>query len=92
MIPKDADFVALVPADYNDDKATPDIYAGFDTTGGMFFTISCDIEDQASKVFLVADPVEGAKTLMDPKLRWTVTGGVVQDCYYLPWVRPARGV
>ena len=89
-IPKTADFVALVPADYNDNPSTPDIYAAFDTIGGFFFTISCDIEDQASKIFLAADPVEGAKTLMDPKLRYTVTGGVVTECYYLPWVRPAQ--
>lgn len=88
-IPKDADFVALAPVDYDDNAATPSVYAGIDTMGGIFFTLMCNFADQASKIFLAADPVEGVKMLKEEKLRWTVTGGVVQDCFYLPWAVPA---
>ena len=88
-IPKDADFVALVPVDYDDNPTTPSVYAGLDTTGGIFFTLTCNIQGQASKIFLATDPVEGAKMLMEEKLRYTVTGGVVEDCWYMPWAVPA---
>ena len=89
QIPKDADFVALVPVDHDSDATTPDIYAAFDTMGGGYVTVSCDFETGPSKVFLAKDPVEGVKMLRDPKLRYTVTGGVVTSCYYLPWAVPA---
>lgn len=88
-IPKDADFVALAPVDYDDNAATPSVYAAIDTMGGIFFTLMCNFADQASKIFLAADPVEGVKMLKEEKLRWTVTGGVVEDCFYLPWAAPA---
>lgn len=63
-----------------------DIYAAFDTLAGgewLLFTVSRDIEDQPNKVFLAADPIEVARILMDPKLRWTVTGAwlwCIIDC------------
>lgn len=88
-IPKDADFVALAPVDYDDNPVMPSVYAGLDTTGGIFFTLMCNLVDQASKIFWAADPVEGAKRLKEEKLRWTVRGGVVEDCFYLPWALPA---
>ena len=88
-IPKDADFVALAPVDYDDNPATPSIYAGLDTMGGIFFTLTCNIQDQASKIFLATDPVQGIEMLKDEKLRYTVTGGIVEDCWYMPWAVPA---
>lgn len=84
-IPKSADFVALAPVDYDDNPTTPSYYAAFDTMGSLFFTISCDFLNQPSKVFLATDPVQGINTLKQEKLRYTVTGGVVTDCYYMPW-------
>ena len=35
QIPKDADFVALVPVDYDSSSQTPDVYAAFDTSGEL---------------------------------------------------------
>ena len=86
QIPKDADFVALVPVDYNNSSRTPDVYAAFDTSGNVFLTITCDIEGEFSKVFLAQDVEEGIKALMNPHLKYTVTGGIVTSCYYLPFV------
>ena len=88
-IPKDADFVALVPVDYDNNPGTPSVYAAIDTQGGIFFTMVVNISGQPSKVFLANDPVEGCKALENEKLRFTVTGGVVEDCWYLPWAVPA---
>lgn len=84
-ISKDADLVALAPVDYDDNPATPSVYAGLDTMGEIFFTLMCNFVDQASKIFLAADPVDGVKRLKEENLRWTVTGGVVEDCFNLPW-------
>ena len=89
-IPKTADIVGLAPVDYDDNSsATPNVYAVIDTMGNVFVTITCDIEGEDSKVFLARDAEEGVKVLRGQKLRYTVTGGVVTDCYYLPWAAPA---
>ena len=88
-IPKTADIVSLAPVDYDDSSATPNVYAAIDTMGNVFVTITCDIEGEDSKVFLARDAEEGIKMLQEQKLRYTVTGGVVTDCYYLPWAAPA---
>ena len=52
FIPKDAEFVSLVPVNYNNDTLTPDVYAAFETSDNAFFTITCDIAGKFSKVFL----------------------------------------
>ena len=84
-IPKVADIVALVPVDYSQGE-NPLVYVAMDTSEGVFLTITCDFEEGSSKVFLVQDASDGIGILKDPKLRYTVTGGIVTDCYYLPWV------
>ena len=88
QIPKDADFVALVPVDYDGSSQTPDVYAAFDMSGNTFLTITCDIKGEFSKVFLAQDAEEGTKALMNSRLRYTVTGGIVTSSYYLPFVAP----
>ena len=88
-IPKTADIVGLAPVDYDGSGATSNVYAAIDTMGNVFVTITCDIEGGDSKVFLARDAEEGVKVLQEQKLRYTVTGGIVTDCYYLPWAAPA---
>ncbi|KAG8529121.1 uncharacterized protein KY384_005756 [Bacidia gigantensis] len=44
-IPKDADFVGLVPIPLDDNKPG-DIYAALDTSGNAFLTITCDFEGE----------------------------------------------
>ena len=84
-IPKTADLVALVSVDTDGSGETTSVYAALDTLGNVFVIIACDIEGQNSKLFLVRDMKQGVATLKEEKLRWTVTGGVVSDCYFLPW-------
>ena len=54
-----------------------------DTLGNYFWLYVCAIENQQNKVFLVNDPTNGAGILQDPDLRFTVTGGLVNDCAVL---------
>ena len=84
-----ADLVTLAPVNYNNNNATSDVYLASDTEKHMFFPVTCDIQGQLSEAFLVADLTTGLQKLLDPEQRYTVTGGVVQKCYYLPWAAPA---
>ena len=84
-IPITSDFVGLAPVNYNNNSQTPDVYAAVDTLGKAFFPVTCDIQNQPSKAFLVADIAQGTQKLLDPSLRNTVTGGIVTQCYFLPW-------
>lgn len=88
-IPLTSDYVALAPLNYDARSTTPDVYIAIDTAGSVFFPVTCDIQDQPSKVFLVADVTTGIEKLQDPSLRYTVTGGRVQKCYVLPLAAPA---
>ena len=88
-IPSTADLITLAPVNYNNNNKTSDVFLALDTEGSIFFPVTCDIQDQLSKAFLVADLKSGLEKLLDPKLRYTVTGGIVQKCYYLPWAGPA---
>ena len=87
-VPATAKIIALAPVNYNDNNQTSDVFVAQDTLGKPYFPVTCDIRGQPSKAFLVADLTNYQK-LLDPILRYTVTGGVVQQCYYLPWAAPA---
>ncbi|KAL8985282.1 MAG: hypothetical protein Q9205_000980 [Flavoplaca limonia] len=85
-VPLSAEFVGLVPVIF--DPQLPAIYVPTDTNGGVFFPVTCDIQDQESKSFLVTDTAEGIEKLKEESLRYTVTGGVVDECYFLAWEAP----
>lgn len=84
-VPKTAEMVTLVPVDYSE-GASPKVYMALDSMGNSFFPVVCDVQGGASKVFLVADSEAGLETLKGNGLRYIVTGGVVTDCYYLPFM------
>lgn len=93
-IPKDANYVGLIAVSIDEkeeDKgarngtASQSAYTAFDSNGNIFLLATCNIQGQHSKMFLVKDAKHGAKMLKDEMLRWTVTGGIVEDCYYLLW-------
>ncbi|KAL9635551.1 MAG: hypothetical protein Q9204_002587 [Flavoplaca sp. TL-2023a] len=88
QIPLTAQLIGLTPANYSQDGSDPSIYLAADTNDGVFFPITCDIQGQDSKVFLATDITQGIATLKEEDLRYTVTGGVVKDCYFLAWVAP----
>ncbi|KAL8749824.1 MAG: hypothetical protein Q9184_006653 [Pyrenodesmia sp. 2 TL-2023] len=87
-IPLTTHFISLTPVNYNDNNETKNVYAAVDTLANYYLLATCNIQGQASKIFLVADPDEGIGKLLDEQLRFTVTGGVVEVCYFISWTQP----
>ena len=88
-IPKDAEFIALVPVEATETDASnakKSIFTAFDTNQNVLMTIACNIKGQDTKLFLASDATEGINTLKRADLRNTVTGGIVDECFYLPWL------
>lgn len=62
------------------DPSSPGTFVPVNMAADTFYPIVCNLAGQAySKLFLANSP-EGAKTLMNPDLRFILTGGVVTDC------------
>ncbi|KAL8983046.1 MAG: hypothetical protein Q9205_002597 [Flavoplaca limonia] len=82
--------VAAVPTDASGNPLheTKNVYAAVDTLANYYFLAICNIQGQASKIFLVANENEALETLRDEQLRYTVTGGVVDVCYFISWTQP----
>ena len=87
-IPQSADVVFLGPA-ATDDPDTPFIYAAVDSQARPFGLVTCVYAEGPSKLFLVDDVEAGTAKLKEESLRYTVTGGVVEECVEYPWVVPA---
>ncbi|KAL8833697.1 MAG: hypothetical protein Q9176_007853 [Flavoplaca citrina] len=87
-IPLTTNFISLTPVNYNDNNETKNVYAAVDTLANYYFLAICNIQGQASKIFLVANENEALETLRDEQLRYTVTGGVVDVCYFISWTQP----
>ncbi|KAI5241446.1 hypothetical protein E4T43_05463 [Aureobasidium subglaciale] len=83
-IPKSADFLTLVLQEVENNQS---IYFGFDTTGKSYSIVMCNfINDAVSKLFVV-NGEEGLNALTsNANIKYTVTGGPVQDCYALALV------
>lgn len=62
------------------------MYVAADTSGNLFYTAFCSMQDEGSKVFLIKDPEAGLVTLKKPELQSVITGGVVEDCSLLALV------
>lgn len=84
--PRTADIVNLVPVNADGAADTPGVYVAVDTQDNVFYPVVCNLQGLPSKVFLVKDPVEGLKVLEREDLRFVVTGGVVQQCFYVGFV------
>jgi len=56
------------------------LYVAMDTLGKTMFLAFCNLENSASKLFLVESLEEGLRTLARPELSYILTGGVVTAC------------
>lgn len=90
--PKTADIVTLAPLNADDSTATPGVYVAADTQNHIYYPVVCNLQGQSSKIFLAADPVAGLQTLMREDLRYILTGGIVQNCFYLAFVNSGPGL
>ncbi|KAL6859497.1 hypothetical protein J3F83DRAFT_763284 [Trichoderma novae-zelandiae] len=82
-IPTGAQMIMLFPT-VTSTGAT--VLVPMDSLQNVFYPFVCDIKGQLNKIFLVEDKDSGAATLMDPDLRYTVVGGVAQNCVSLAMV------
>ena len=85
-VPATSDIITLAPLDGDSENSAVSVYIAVDSKGAYFYPVTCNIEGQPSKVFIVADPVKGLETLLMEELRYIVTGGVVQECFYIPFM------
>jgi hypothetical protein len=83
-IPLTATLISLVP--FPSGVGDQEVLVGLDTLGNYFWMFACVIEGVGNKVFLAQDSVYGVDVLQDPDLKFTVTGGVVDDCVPLALV------
>jgi hypothetical protein len=60
-------------------------YIAVTSDGQVYWLITCVIDAQTPKVFLVKDITAGAAKLMDQSLATTFPGGNVTECGYVPW-------
>ncbi|KAI9760678.1 MAG: hypothetical protein M4579_001542 [Chaenotheca gracillima] len=91
-VPKTADVVTLVPIDSDGSASTGGVYVAVNSNGDLLFPVICNIEDQASKFFLVSDVTTGTERLTQADLRYIVTGGIVSDCSFVPLLSNGQGL
>jgi hypothetical protein len=91
-IPKSTDLVTLVPINYDDSSATPNVYLAADSEGNLYYTVICDFIDAPSKLFLAVDPDAGPTKLADPGLIYILTGGAVTSCQVIFFATTSAGI
>lgn len=92
LIPKTAQIASFVALDTDGAADTSSVLVVADLKGIFYYTVLCTIDMAYSKVFLVNDIDKGVKTLQRTDLQFTVTGGVVNDCTYIPFMTKLYGV
>ncbi|KAF3911034.1 hypothetical protein AA313_de0203173 [Arthrobotrys entomopaga] len=78
-LPKTSEQVVMVP---NNNAMTAYTIGN---KGRTLYPIVCTYKMQPSKIFLVTDPVEGAKKLESTELQDAITGGEVHACGFMSW-------
>ncbi|EPS36475.1 hypothetical protein H072_10020 [Dactylellina haptotyla CBS 200.50] len=78
-LPKTAEQVVVVP----NNNAMTAYTVG--KQGKTLYPVACTYKKQPTKVFLVTDPVEGAKKLERPEYQDCLTGGEVHACGFIRW-------
>jgi hypothetical protein len=77
---------------FPDGKDDEEVLVGLDTLGNYFWLVVCDVLRYRNKMFLVQDQTHGTSVLQDPGLKFTVAGGVVDDCEGLALVKGMMSV
>jgi hypothetical protein len=91
-IPTTADFITLTPINDDGSDSTPGVYVAVDTSGDVFFTVVCLLQNQQAKIFLVKDLDAGVAALTSGDLEYTVTGGVATYCSPMDFVSDGTGI
>ena len=85
-IPVGAEDIVFVPAPTETDDGDSDtLYYPCDQSQTTFYSIVCTYADGSpSKMFLAGDVETGLAMLKGADVQYSITGGQVSDCYYLP--------
>lgn len=76
-LPHTAKLLSLVPISVEGSS----IFVAADTEANQYWLAGCNYKNGgATKIFLIADPDTGLKTLESEHVEWTVTGGFVSSC------------
>ena len=88
-IPVGTDEVVFIPGKTElDDGKIQELYYPMNSAGKTFYPVVCTYKDeQPSKVFLTEDVDAGIKVLMGVDVKYSITGGVVDDCVFLPLIK-----
>jgi hypothetical protein len=87
-IPIDVENVYLINLDADGDSSNPDLYFAVDIEGTGYYPIICTYQESTlnARVFLAADPDAGVELLKSPDIKYSITGGTVKDCFFMPLV------
>lgn len=93
-IPVGSKMVTLIPINAIDasEPDTPQVgtYSAVDGDGNVFYPVVCSYVNPniKTKVFLVKDVKDGVAKLKSKDVLSTVTGSLIKDCGYMPFVSP----
>jgi hypothetical protein len=77
-IPLTAQLLMLTP--FTSPDVDTSMLVAIDTSNNSFWMVVCALDQQLNKIFIVQDEDAGVTTLMDPNLKFTITGGNVTGC------------
>ncbi|KEF60162.1 uncharacterized protein A1O9_05012 [Exophiala aquamarina CBS 119918] len=90
-IPIDVENVYLINLDADGNEGSEsdsDLYFAVDVGGTGYYPIICTYQESNlnARVFLAADPDTGVELLKSPDVKYSITGGTVKDCFFMPLV------
>jgi hypothetical protein len=91
-VPKGVEYIYFIPYAPEDDSSdgtllTIDpVYVATDAAGDVFGTAVCLFSNSTMppKVFLISELEAGIAMLKNPDIKYSITGGDVTECFYLP--------
>jgi hypothetical protein len=84
----------LVDSPSNTTNYTQEYIAAVDLNDNLFYPVACTYKDSDNtRIFVVADPVAGLTMLKSPDIKYSITGGDVDECVILPlgWGADSQG-
>lgn len=81
--PKTAKLAFLNGVNYDDSSSTPDALIAYDLDGATLYPIVCGVENKGTQIFLGTDVDQAIATLKSTAVQHSITGGVVDDCYFV---------
>ena len=82
-MPVTSDIVALIPITIPEQADS--VLVAMDYTQNIYYLVTCILEMQFPKLFLVKSLGEGIEILQSQAMQTVLTGGEVSECSLIPW-------